>query len=218
MWEDKKEMFQIPLLLGERQSCAPKAKKGTKLCSGCCWSCKMRQTFKSQREQEAKRQRKNALGKTPSLQTEHGSPIHFFSSPISFQASINQQTLLTAREETLIRRGGKTSQMSAHSFSALRNLAEAPRQPPVISVEPITDFPAIWTDTIEQNWCSQDGKLGSNQNSCNLQYFWESWLKSVPFHSYTHSTARQDSQTYRLSKYFSKPLECFGQGPGTGKI
>lgn len=52
-----------------------------------------------------------------------------------FIVSMNYQTLLTARVETLIRKGGKTYQMSAHSFQVFGNLTEAPIQLSIIPVE-----------------------------------------------------------------------------------
>lgn len=63
-------------------------------------------------------------------------PSVFPTVPSVFIVSINQQTLLTVRVEILIRKGRKIYQMSAHFSSVFGNLAEAPNQPSVISVEP----------------------------------------------------------------------------------
>lgn len=59
----------------------------------------------------------------------------FPAAPSVFTVSLNQQTLLTVRVETLIREGRKIYQMSARSFSVFGNLTEAPIQLSVIPVE-----------------------------------------------------------------------------------
>lgn len=55
--------------------------------------------------------------------------------PSFFTVSINQQTLLTVRVETLVRKGGKIYQMPARSFSVFGNVIEVPGQLSVIPVE-----------------------------------------------------------------------------------
>lgn len=135
--------------------------------------------------------------------------------PPVFTVNINQQALLTERVETLNREGWK---ICYTHFGCLetwqRPLSHSKRS----QWKPFTPtaITGIQSEPAEQNWWDWDGKLRSHKNSCNLQHF---WLKFEPFHSHTSCTpVRQDIQTYRLSQYLLKPLECFGQGPGTGKI
>lgn len=80
--------------------------------------------------------RKMYLAKLLLAKLKMAAPSVFPTVPSVFIVSINQQTLLTVRVEILIRKGGKIYQMSAHFSSVFGNLAEAPNQPSVISVEP----------------------------------------------------------------------------------
>lgn len=80
--------------------------------------------------------RKMYLAKLLLARLKMAAPSVFPTVPLVFIVSINQLTLLTVRVEILIRRGGKIYQMSVHFSSVFGNLAEAPNQPSVISVEP----------------------------------------------------------------------------------
>lgn len=149
-------------------------------------------------------------------------PLFFSNNPINFYCEHKSSNTAHSKGRNLDQKRGKDFTKCQHTnFKCLetwqRPQSNFPRSQWKSSFP--TDFIGIQTDSVEQNWCNQDGKLRLHQNSCNLQLFWKAWLKFVPFHWHTHWTsARQDTQTYQLSKYFLKPLECFVEDPGTGKI
>lgn len=125
-------------------------------------------------------------------------PSVFPTVPPAFTVSINQQTLLTVRVEALIRKRERLTKCQHTHFQCLetweRPLPNSQPSQWTPSISPF--FSGIHTEPVEQNRCNQDRKLGSHQNSCNLQRFWKAWLKFVPLHSYTHCTlASQDAQT-----------------------